>query len=424
MNKVVCNICGTTYPENATQCPICGFAHSADTAGAGSEGTETTYTHVRGGRFSKANVRKRNNQAQQMSGTTTTSAATDNSKKPNNKRLVIVMIILLLAIVSVVAYIALRFFIPNTFMYEGLNSFTTATIPTEEAPVTELDTTLPVTETSPDSEPTAPEFVACVGIALSQDNILLNAIGDTYTLLVTLDPVDAMDTVSFLSSDESVAVIDENGVITAIGEGNAVITVFCGEVSAECTVNCVVETEPVTTEANPTLLLNRKEITFDAEGQSWVLYNGEIDMAQIIWSSDDNSVATIQNGKVVAVGNGDTIVYAVYGEQTASCIIHCSFTDDPGSGGGVSEAGSDSQLTYMLYNPYGNAEDVTLRVNEQFTLKLVDENKNEITDAVWTVKDTNCCSYENSIVTALAVGTTEITATYGGSTYTCIVRII
>ena len=26
MNKVICDICGTSYPENAEQCPICGYA--------------------------------------------------------------------------------------------------------------------------------------------------------------------------------------------------------------------------------------------------------------------------------------------------------------------------------------------------------------------------------------------------------------
>ena len=30
MNKVTCNLCGTSYPENAAQCPICGEVRSAD----------------------------------------------------------------------------------------------------------------------------------------------------------------------------------------------------------------------------------------------------------------------------------------------------------------------------------------------------------------------------------------------------------
>ncbi len=58
MNKIVCDVCGTSYPEDAVQCPICGTAKTDSSKTA--SGTETGYAHVKGGRFSQANVRKRN----------------------------------------------------------------------------------------------------------------------------------------------------------------------------------------------------------------------------------------------------------------------------------------------------------------------------------------------------------------------------
>ena len=30
MSKIICDICGTSYPETATQCPICGCVRSGD----------------------------------------------------------------------------------------------------------------------------------------------------------------------------------------------------------------------------------------------------------------------------------------------------------------------------------------------------------------------------------------------------------
>ena len=30
MSKIICDVCGTTYPDSATQCPICGCVRSAD----------------------------------------------------------------------------------------------------------------------------------------------------------------------------------------------------------------------------------------------------------------------------------------------------------------------------------------------------------------------------------------------------------
>ena len=57
MNKIVCDLCGTSYPETVPQCPICGTAKSNGTKTT--SGSETGYAYVKGGRFSHANVRKR-----------------------------------------------------------------------------------------------------------------------------------------------------------------------------------------------------------------------------------------------------------------------------------------------------------------------------------------------------------------------------
>lgn len=66
MSKIICDVCGTSYPESATQCPICGCVRPAEVVTVSSEGnpvempTSGTYTYVKGGRFSKSNVKKRN----------------------------------------------------------------------------------------------------------------------------------------------------------------------------------------------------------------------------------------------------------------------------------------------------------------------------------------------------------------------------
>ncbi len=61
-------------------------------------------------------------------------------------------------------------------------------------------------------------------IAVVSEDITIKA-GDTYTVLTSVVPADAMDReLSWSSSDTSVATVDENGVITAIKNGSAVIT--------------------------------------------------------------------------------------------------------------------------------------------------------------------------------------------------------
>ena len=61
MSKIICDVCGTSYPESANQCPICGCVRSGDavTVRGDTNNTEVnttgSYTYVKGGRFSKAN---------------------------------------------------------------------------------------------------------------------------------------------------------------------------------------------------------------------------------------------------------------------------------------------------------------------------------------------------------------------------------
>ena len=155
MNKIVCNLCGTSYPENATQCPICGYARSTETSA--SETGNSTYTYVKGGRFSKANVKKRNKAAGIVPEKTTKTNAEDNGNR-SGTGLTVVIIVLLLAIVAVLGYIALRFFIP------GISLFTKPEDSQLETP--------PVIENMQDETPAAESEeteldLSCIAVTLS-----------------------------------------------------------------------------------------------------------------------------------------------------------------------------------------------------------------------------------------------------------------
>lgn len=419
MNKIICDVCGTSYPENSSQCPICGFARSSEPDNEfGAE--QSTYTYVKGGRFSKSNVRKRNqaNQKRVSDEPVQRTKPAKQKEEKSNTGLVIVIIVLLLAIIAVVGYIAVRFFLPDNAigdLFSGISA-SQSTDDTQDTAEDQIDDT--------------PQTVPCQTIVLDQYQLELTVDSD-YQLTASVEPVDTTDVLQFTSSDSSVATVDASGLVTAYAEGSTVINVTCGTASAECTVVCVapttepIITEPPTEEAQQVSIeLNRKEITFDIEGQTWMLYDGPVALADIVWSSDDNAVATIQDGKVKAVGNGDTTVYASYNGVTVSCAIHCKLDTESSSSSNISEAGGESKRTYKLYNPTGYADDVTIKVGEKFTLKLVDENKKEVTGATWEVGNSKYCSYKDNTVKGLAAGTTEVTATYEGVTYTCLVRVI
>ena len=95
----------------------------------------------------------------------------------------------------------------------------------------------------------APVSVAAESVTVEPGTLELE-VGETGSLSAVIVPDIATDTVAWASSDESVASVDGNGLVTGVAPGTAVITVTVGNVSAECTVTVTAaEPEPEPTPA-------------------------------------------------------------------------------------------------------------------------------------------------------------------------------
>lgn len=79
---------------------------------------------------------------------------------------------------------------------------------------------------------------------LSAHDLTLLSAGSSQALTYTADPVLDMSPV-YASSDESVAVVAEDGTVTAVAPGQAVITAVYGELTDTCVVRCSWEADPV-----------------------------------------------------------------------------------------------------------------------------------------------------------------------------------
>lgn len=77
------------------------------------------------------------------------------------------------------------------------------------------------------------------------------------------------------------------------------------------------------TEPPKLLALNVQEAVMEDPGQTILVYEGEIDLAEITWESADESVATVESGVVTAVSRGQTYVSARYEDQCVTCSILC-----------------------------------------------------------------------------------------------------
>ena len=333
MDKVICDICGTSYPATADQCPICGCEKSAnpiaDEEFAREADPSPAYKPVKGGRFSDANVRKRNKTV--MAAPVQYDYDLDDEDDDDydedeeeyeeeavegrsNKGLVAVLIFLIVAILGLILYLYFNFFVPDKKPNQETQPSASTTV-----------TTAAPTETE---APTVP----CTGLEVSETDIVLNAVGNAWLLNVVAAPADTTDSITYASSNEAVATVSAEGCITAVGPGEAVITVTCGTAAVECKVTCTIETEPATeateateapTEPEKDWGLNRQEFTLRV-GEQWSLYEGDVSTALITFKARDTSVVTIsKSGIVTGVGEGWTMVTAEYNGVVKECKVIC-----------------------------------------------------------------------------------------------------
>lgn len=87
-----------------------------------------------------------------------------------------------------------------------------------------------------------PSIIEVTGITLDKTEATIDLANEdkTVTLKATVEPADATDpTVTWTSSDDTVATVDANGVVTAVAEGKATITAKAGEKTATCAVTVI-----------------------------------------------------------------------------------------------------------------------------------------------------------------------------------------
>lgn len=413
MSKIVCDVCGTSYPETAQQCPICGCARPSDAKPISAEGIgkdtlgSGSYTHVKGGRFSKGNVKKRN-RAAQIPSTPMESKQPSEQKKTGkiDALLIAIVVVLLIAIVAVVSYIAVRVFFPGILPGGAVN------LPDPLSTSTSVETT---------DEPTVPTI--CTGLTLSKTEIEFDKQGAILLLNVTLEPDNTSEEVVFASTDTNVVTVTADGKVEAVGPGEASVTVTCGQIVAECRVKCVFtvpETTGATTEPTyPTddFKLNRVDFTLTKKGDTHVLYTGKIPVDSINWSSDNTNVATVTNGKVTAVGSGMANISAEYGDVKLSCIVRCAASVGPAANNTEQNDGQSANTPYNI-----STTDVTISVDEEFKLQLLDADRKSV-DVTWAVADASVCSVSGNTVKGLKRGMTTVSVAHEGYTYTCTVRV-
>ena len=365
MSKIICDICGTTYPSTAECCPICGCSNSEEDVILGAEAPFEDLLEEND--VKSASARKKEifdfdevnmeDQSESDEETDFDDEEEEDEDVPRHNTFVIILLtVLIVALLGAAAFIYLRYFMPN--MREEGPAPTNAVIQETEV-----------------YEPTTESTVPCLQMGMLNASIAeLNAEGQQFLLHIKAFPENTTDTILYTSGDESIATVTEDGKITAISEGETVIYISCGKVSMDCPVivKFVEETVPPTTEAvvEETVSEESNETTAAAENsetaetteaedsteatesttastgnvtlkdvqlklkkkdiQLGVYYQFQLELdcalspEEVTWSSEHPHIAKVdEKGNVTAVKDGTTSITAKYGDQEVQCIVRC-----------------------------------------------------------------------------------------------------
>lgn len=344
MSKIICDICGSSYPESAESCPICGYSRDMDL----DELTEDLLeeTPRKGGRFgakkkeifdfdevnsARLEEEDEDEEDEEEEEYEDEEEEEEASSRPNTF-VVILLTVLIVCLLAAAGFIYVRYFLPNRNADTAVE--TTAAQVQDAVPET-TQLTIP-----------------CETLVMGSSTVAqLNAEGQHFLLNVKAIPENTTDKIIYTSGDESIATVSEDGRITAVSEGETVIYIACGRCTQECkvvvsyveetvaptaapeTVPAVAATEapvepaaPAAPAVNPNvkLKLKREDISLGVYYYTTIELDCDLNQTDVEWSSEHPHIATVdETGKVTAVKSGTTMISAKYGDQVVSCFVRC-----------------------------------------------------------------------------------------------------
>lgn len=420
MDKVSCSFCGEEYSSELSRCPECGEKNQLlSAAKKGAIVDDADILSDTGDEYDEIPVKDYNERKKQTP-----------EKIPVWLK-VLILVVAGIAVILGVFFMMLQLGMIDFGTYEpaatvsDFNIDTTPAVTPDVIPSDDItpddtqvpeptsdDTQLPEeTEPAVTEEPTVDEpEIICNSVTINRTDISFFSRGEVCNFNIICDPGGIEKYAVWESSDPKVVKVDQAGSATAVSGGTAYVTVTVGGQVASCIVRCQFE-------AGEVMSLEVEDITMTTIGEKASLkIADELDASQkaaLVWSSDDTSVATVdQNGNVEAVGGGTTKIKAVTGDMEATCVVRVNVATV-----------STSEGTVVVTM---NHTDVTMRtIGEYVQLKVETPSESvDTSNLVWKSSDDSIATVDQTgLVKAIGNGNATITTTVAGSTVSCIVRV-
>jgi uncharacterized protein YjdB len=257
-----------------------------------------------------------------------------------------------------------------------------------------------------------PVTVPVTDVSLDQTS-LTRQVGDPSVILTaTVTPSYATNkNVTWSTNNSSVATVS-NGVVSFVGAGSATITVTTEDGNKTATCDVTVTSIPIPVAG---VSLDQTSLTRQVGDPAVTLIAtvtpGNATNKNVIWSTNNSSVATVYNGVVNFVGVGSTRITVITenGGKTATCDV----TVNPAS---VPVEGVSLDQTSLTRTAGASAVTLTATVTPSNAT-----NKN----VIWSTSNSLVTTVSDGVVSFVGVGSATITVTTqdGGKTASCVVTV-
>ena len=240
-----CEYCGTEFDAALSQCPLCGKA--VQPGAAEPQPVMPAAYKPAGGRGGKFSKKKGGHFAADPKKEKEAKSA-ENPYKIPKWMMVTICVILGLAVLMGAAFALyqLSWFPKFLSPKEPVSMQEPAQQPAQEAASEPSQPAVPTEQQYMNEEDYQPEeadeqpeaVVPCEGLTLATSSITFDEPERFYNITVQKLPETCNQEVTFTSSDETIATVNQQGKVVAVNGGTAVITAACGDQTATCLVTC------------------------------------------------------------------------------------------------------------------------------------------------------------------------------------------
>ena len=250
---------------------------------------------------------------------------------------------------------------------------------------------------------TTPADVKVSRITLSASTGLALTKGQTQKLTATVAPANATNkTVTWKTSDKNVATVSENGLVTAVGGGDATITCTAKDgsnVKATCKVTVTVPVSGIQLSQTSAALTVGDTLTLTK-----TIYPSDATNQAVTWTSSSDAVASVDsNGKITAKTAGSAVI-TCKSVSDSSVVGICNVTVKA-----KVQPPSEIKVNKITLNK--TTASMTKGKTLQLTATVTPDNATK-KEVKWSTSNKNVAMVSPSgLVTAKSAGTATITCT-------------